>query len=113
MKTFKAVIYDIGIMAATVVSLWLMLSLVVNTVLSCLTMVLETDNVEEMIENIDYSEIISAEMEKSEDVNIQGLDAEVVDEILKTEMVDRRQTQTCIQTSGCMEKVVSTAANRP
>ena len=66
----------------------LMLSLVVNTVLSFSTMVLKTDNVEEMIENIDYSEIISAEMEKSKDVNIQGLEEEVVDEILKTEMVD-------------------------
>ena len=88
MKTFKGIMYDIGIMAATIISLLLMVSLVVNTFLACSKNVLETDNVEELIENMDYYKIISSEIEKSEDVNIQGLDEKVIDEILKTEMMD-------------------------
>lgn len=88
MKTFKAVMYDIGIIAATVVSMLLMISLVANTVLSCSTSFLKTDNVEEVIESVDYSEFIMAEIDKSTDGNIQGLDDEVIEEILKTDMVD-------------------------
>ena len=88
MKTFKAVMYDIGIIAATIVSMLMMISLVANTVLSCSSSFLKKDNVEEMIENIDYSEFIMAEIESSTDGNIQGLDNEVIEEILKTEMVD-------------------------
>ena len=88
MKTFKAIMYDIGIIAATIVSMLLMISLVANTVLSCSSSFLKKDNVEEMIESIDYSEFIMAEIEGSTDGNIQGLDNEVIEEILKTEMVD-------------------------
>jgi len=88
MKTFKVVMYDIGIMAATVISMWLMLSLVVNTVLSCSTSFLKKENVEEMIESIDYTEFVLAEIEKTKDGNIQAIDDEVIEEIMKTEMVD-------------------------
>lgn len=88
MKTFKTVMYDIGIIAATIVSMLLMVSLFLTATLSFSTAFLKTDEIEEIVENIDYAKLIEEEMEKSKDNNIQEMDDKVVKELLKTEMME-------------------------
>lgn len=88
MKTFKAIMYDIGIVASTILSMLLMVALVLTTVLSFSMAVLKTDKVEEIVENINYTELIEAEIDKSMDKNIQGMDDKVIKELLKTEMME-------------------------
>ena len=88
MKTFKNVMYDLGIIAATLVSMLLMLSLVGNTVLSFATIFLKTDKMEDVVESIDYSAMIMAEIEKSGDNNIRQMDDEIISELLETEMME-------------------------
>ena len=87
MNFLKGFANVIGILISIVLSIALLALLICAPVVSATTSFVQTDTIHEMIETIDYSEIIRSNPELSTSLQAMGLDAEMVDQLLHTDLV--------------------------
>ena len=84
MKVFKIIMNILGIIGASFLSILLVIALNVTPVVSAASSFLQGENIYKMIASLDYSEIISSEME----IDGESLEGKIANELMKSEMME-------------------------
>lgn len=83
MKTFKTIMNVFGIIAASILSIFLIISLVVTPTLSVATDFFKSDSIQEIISEMDFSKLISSEMDEEEAMQMQ-----MIEDIMDSKMME-------------------------
>ena len=75
----KTVLNVFGIIGASILSIFLVISLVTTPAVSAVSSFFKTENVQEIFSSIDYSKMITAEMDLDEEGEIQ---AQLIEDIM-------------------------------
>ena len=81
MKTFKIIMNVIGIICASILSIFLVLALTVTPIINAASSFFQGENIYKIISSVDYSAIISSEMEETVEV-------ELVNDLMQSEMME-------------------------
>ena len=84
MKVFKIIMNILGIIGAGFLSILLIMALTVTPAVSAASSFLQGENIYKMISSLDYSQIISSEME----LDSESLEGEIANELMKSEMME-------------------------
>lgn len=88
MDTFKKVMNVFGIIAASILSIFLVVSLVAVPVISAATSFFEARNIQKVLAGIDYSQMIMGEMSSGESAEISIAGNELMQQLMDTEMME-------------------------
>lgn len=81
----KTVLNVFGIIGASILSIFLVISLVTTPAVSAVSSFFKTENVQEIFSSIDYSKMITAEMDLDEEGEIQ---AQLIEDIMDSKMME-------------------------
>lgn len=87
MKTFKIVMNVFGIIGASFLSILLVIALMATPMVSAVTAFFQGENITKIVTSVDYTEIITAEMDMSEIGATQQAEIELFDELMDSEMM--------------------------
>ena len=84
MKVFKIIMNILGIIGASFLSILLVIALNVTPMVSAASSFLQGESIYKIISSVDYSEIISSEME----LDGESLEGKIANELMKSEMME-------------------------
>ena len=87
MKAFKIIMNVLGIIAASFLSIFLVFALLATSLVSAASSFFQGESIYKVLASVDYSEIITAEMDMSEIDDMQEAEIEMIDELMKSEMM--------------------------
>ena len=82
MKVFKIIMNILGIIVASLLSIFLVILLTIAPIFSAVTSIFQGESIYKIISSLDYEEIIMSEM------NGDSQEAEMVNELMKSEMME-------------------------
>ena len=85
MKAFKTIMNVFGIIGASILSVMLVAVLVVTPLVSAVSSFFKTDSIQDILSDIDFTEMIISEMELDEDGEMK---AEFVEDIMNSDMME-------------------------
>ena len=88
MEAFKKVMNVFGIIAAGILSIFLVVSLVAVPVISAATSFFEARNIKKVLSGIDYSQMIMGEMSSGESAELTIAGNELMQQLMDTEMME-------------------------
>ncbi len=87
MKTFKIIMNVFGIIGASFLSILLVIVLMATSMVSAVTAFFQGENISKIVTSVDYTEIITAEMDMSEIGDMQEAEIEMFNELMNSEMM--------------------------
>ena len=84
MKAFKIVMNVLGIIGASILSIFLVIALTITPVVWAATSFLQGDGIYKILSSVDYSEIITSEI----DINSATTEGEIVNKLMESEMME-------------------------
>ncbi len=87
MKVFKIIMNILGIIAASFLSILLVIVLMATPLISAVSAFFEGENVHKILSGIDYAKIIEAEIVETEFSGETELETEIINDLMKSEMM--------------------------
>ncbi len=87
MKVFKIIMNILGIIAASFLSILLVIVLMATPLVSAVSAFFEGENVHKILSSVDYAKIIEAEMGETEFSGETELETEIINDLMESEMM--------------------------
>ena len=87
MKVFKTIMNVFGIIAASFLSLLLVVVLVVTPMVSAVSSFFQGENIHKLLTSIDFSKMVTSEIKVTEEGELPQVGSEIINQLLETEMM--------------------------